>query len=70
MDDPGLIGAILGAIVGYIISIAIVSPRFRHVGGGWFSQEGGMGFFKGCLVNLAFMAAGAIIGLIIALAYS
>ena len=66
MDDPGLIGAIIGAIVGYIISIAVVSPRFRHQGGGWFSREGGMGFFKGCLVGLVFAAVGAIIGFLIA----
>ncbi len=66
MDNPNLIGAIIGAVVGYIISMIIVSPRFSHVGGGWFSQEGGMGFFKGCLVGLVFAAVGAIIGFLIA----
>lgn len=66
MDDPRIIGAIIGAIAGYIISIAVVSPKFRHTGGGWFSQEGGMGFFKGCLVGIVFAVVGAIIGLLIA----
>ena len=66
MDDPYLIGAIVGGIIGYIISLFIVSPKFRHEGGGWFSQEGGMGFFKGCLTSLIFIAAGAGIGYIIA----
>lgn len=63
--EPGTIGAIIGAIIGYIISLAIVSPRFRHEGGGWFSQEGGMGFFKGCLVNIIFIAIGALAGFLI-----
>lgn len=45
------------------------SPRFRHEGGGWFSQEGGMGFFKGCLTNLVFIAIGALIGFIIGTFY-
>lgn len=63
--EPGVIGAIIGGIVGYIISIVIVSPKFRHEGGGWFSQEGGMGFFKGCLVNIVFIAIGALVGFLI-----
>lgn len=63
--EPGTIGAIIGAIIGYIISLAIVSPKFRHEGGGWFSQEGGMGFFKGCLVNIIFIAIGALAGFLI-----
>jgi hypothetical protein len=66
--EPYLIGAILGGIGGYIISIPVVSPRFRHEGGGWFSREGGMGFFKGCLINLVFIAVGAGIGSLIAIA--
>lgn len=63
--ETEVIGAIIGGIVGYIISIVIVSPKFRHEGGGWFSQEGGMGFFKGCLVNLVFIAIGALAGYLI-----
>ncbi len=52
MEDPLLISTIAGGIIGYILSFFVVSPRFRHVGGGWFSKEGGMGFFKGCLTSL------------------
>ena len=66
IDDPLLIGAIVGGIIGYILSFIVVSPRFRHVGRGRFSKEGGMGFFKGCLTNLIFIAVGAGIGYVIA----
>jgi hypothetical protein len=66
MDNSEMIGAIIGGVAGYIISMIIVSPRFSHIGGGWYTQEGGMGFFKGCLVGLAFAVVGAIIGMLIA----
>ncbi|NQT77873.1 MAG: hypothetical protein HQ565_09180 [Bacteroidetes bacterium] len=66
MEEPLLIGPIAGGIIGYILSFIVVSPRFRHVGRGRFSKEGGMGFFKGCLISLIFMAVGAGIGYVIA----
>lgn len=66
MEDPRTIGAIIGAIAGYIISMAIFTPKFRHLGGGWFSKEGGAGLLKGCLVGIVFAVVGAIIGMLIA----
>lgn len=66
MDDPNLIGAIVGGVIGYIISFFLVSPKFRHEGGGWFSKEGGMGFFRGCLTSLILIAIGVGLGYIIA----
>lgn len=66
MDENYLISAIVGAVIGYIISLFFTGGRLRYMGRGYYSKEGGSGFFRSLFIGLIFAVVGAIVGLIIA----
>lgn len=66
MSAEQIIGLVAGAFVGYVVAGLTVGPRYRHLGAGWFQVVRRMGFGKGCLLTLLWIAIGAGAGYLVA----
>jgi hypothetical protein len=66
MSAEQIIGLVAGAFVGYIVAGMTVSPRYRHLGSGWFQITRRMGFGRGCLLTILWIAIGAGAGYLVA----
>jgi hypothetical protein len=60
--EPVIIGALIGAALGWLI--AALKSRAEHLGGGWFAFSG-MGCFSQLILMIILAAVGALVGLLL-----